>query len=224
LTSSMKLSALRRSPLNAAGSPPMALTSAGTATGACPPALGWPGGGCGGPAGDPDPLPPPPLPPGGPPGGSRLVYCRRDALSLALTLAGIPVAAAAKLPLVGAAVPEPDVPPVPDTGAVDGCWVRVEGCCTYVVDIPTSDDDEIGDNFFGCLGREMVACLGDDTGVNDSGIAASLICLSSCLGSLVDLMMSSSLSSTVSWSDLGCTSGDGLLSCGVKLNSSPGRL
>jgi len=24
----------------------MALTSAGTATGACPPAAGWPGGGC----------------------------------------------------------------------------------------------------------------------------------------------------------------------------------
>jgi len=73
LTSSMKSSALRRSPSNAAGSPPIALTSAGTTTGACPPALGWPGGGCGGPAGGPDPLPPPPLPPGGPSGGGGLV-------------------------------------------------------------------------------------------------------------------------------------------------------
>jgi len=45
-------------------------------------------------------------------------------------LAGVPVAAAAELPLVGAAVPKLDVPPVPDTGAEDGCWVRVEDCCT----------------------------------------------------------------------------------------------
>ena len=106
------------------------MTSAGTATGTCPPAPGWPGGGCGGPAGGPDPPPPPPLPPGGPPGGSGLVYRRRDALSLALMLAGVPVAAAAELLLVGAAVPKPDVPPVPDTGAKDNCWARVEDCCT----------------------------------------------------------------------------------------------
>ena len=130
MTSLMKSSALRRSPSNAAGSPPIALTSAGTTISACPPAPGWPGGGCGGPAGGPDPLPPPPLPPGGPPGGGRLVYRWRDALSLALTLAGIPVAAAAGLLLVGAAVPELDIPPVPDTGAEDGCWTRVEDCCT----------------------------------------------------------------------------------------------
>ena len=220
----MKSSALRWSPSNAAGSPPMALTSAGTATGACPPALGWPGGGCSGPAGGPDPLPPPPLPPGGPPGGGGLVYHQRDALSLALTLAGVPIAAAAKLPLAGAAVPKPDVPPVHDTGAVDSCWTRVEGCCTCVVDILVSDVDEIGDSFFGCFGREMVACLGDDTGVNDSGIGTSLICLSSCLGSLFVLMMSSSLSLTMSWSELAFMSGDGLLSCGAKLNSLPGRL
>jgi len=45
-------------------------------------------------------------------------------------LAGVPVAAAAKLPLAGAAVPKLDVPPVPDTGAEDGCWLRVEDCCT----------------------------------------------------------------------------------------------
>ena len=121
LTSSMKSSTLRRSLLKAAGSPPMALISAGTATGACPPMAGWPGGGCGGPAGGSDPLPPPPLPPGGPPGGGGLVYCRRDALSLALTLAGIPVAAAVKPPLARAAVPKLDVPPVPDTGAKDDC-------------------------------------------------------------------------------------------------------
>jgi len=70
----------------------------------------------------------------------------------------------------------------------------------------------------------MVALLRDDTGVNDSGIGTSLICLSSCPGSLVVSMMLSLLSSTVPWSDLGCTSGDGLLSCGVKLNSLPGRL
>jgi len=201
----------------------MALTSAGTTTGACPPVAGWPGGGCSGPAGGPDPPPPPPLPPGGPPGGGGLVYHRRDALSLALTLAGIPVAAAAKLALTGAAVPELDVPPVPDTGAVAGCWVRVEGCCTCVVNIPASDDNEIGDSFFGCLGREMVAHLRDDTGVNNSGIGTSLICLSSCLGSLVVSMTSSSLSLTVSWLELGCTSGDGLLSYGAKLNSLPGR-
>jgi len=220
----MKSSALRRSLSKAAGSPPMALTSAGTATGACPPAAGWPGGGCGGPAGGPDPPPPPPLPPGGPPGGGGLVYHWRDALSLALTLAGIPVAAAVKPLLAGAAVPEPDVPPVPDTGAVDGCWTRVEGCCTCVPDIPASGDNEIEDSFFECFGRDMVACLGDDTGVNDSGIGVSLICLSSCPGSLFVLVTSSSLSSTISWSESGCTSGDGLLSCGVKLNSSPGRL
>ena len=83
--------------------------------------------------------------------------------------------------------------------------------------------DEIGDSFFGCFGREMVARLGDDTGVNDSGIGMSLICLSSCPGCLVVLVMSSLLSSTVSWLESGCTSGDGLLSCGAKLNSSPGR-
>ena len=69
----------------------------------------------------------------------------------------------------------------------------------------------------------MVAHLGDDTGVNDSGIGTSLICSLSCLGSLVVSMMSPSLSLTMSWLELGCTSGDGLLSCGVKLNSSPGR-
>jgi len=201
--------------------PPIALTSAGTATGTCPPVPGWPGGGCGRPAGGPDPPPPPPLPPGGPPGGSGLVYHRRDALSLALTLAGVPIV---KLLLVGAVVPKLDVPPVPDTGAVDGCWVRVEVCCTCVVDIPTRDDDEIGDSFFGCLSRETVTRLGDNTGVNNSGIGTSLICLSSCLGSLVVSMMSLSLSLTVSWSELGCTSGDGLLSCGAKLNSLPGRL
>ena len=125
--------------------------------------------------------------------------------------------------LAGAVVTKPDVPPVPDTGAVDGCWVRVEGCCTCVVDIPASGDNEIGDNFFGCLGKETVTHLRDDTGVNDSGIAVSLICSLSCPGSLLVLMMSLLLSSTVSWSELGCTSGDGLLSCGVKLNSSPGR-
>jgi len=45
-------------------------------------------------------------------------------------LAGIPVAAAAELPLARAAVSKLDVPPVPDTGAEDGCWVRVEVCCT----------------------------------------------------------------------------------------------
>ena len=139
-------------------------------------------------------------------------------------LAGVPVAAAAKPPLAGAAVPKLVVPPVPDTGAIDSCWVRVKGCCTCVVNIPMSGVDERGDSFFGCFSREMVARLGDDTGVNDSGIEVSLICLSSCPGSLVVLMMSSSLSSTVSWSELGCTSGDGLLSCGAKLNSSPGRL
>jgi len=202
----------------------MALTSAGTATSACPPVPGWPGGGCSGPAGGPDPPPPPPLPPGGPPGGGGLVYHQRDALSLALMLAGIPVATAAKLLLAGAAVPKLDVPPVPDTGAVDDCWVRVEGCCTCVVDILASDDNKIGDNFFGCFGREMVARLGDDTGVSNSGIGTSLICLSSCPGSLVVLMTSSSLSSTMSWLESACTSGDGLLSCGAKLNSSPGRL
>jgi len=70
----------------------------------------------------------------------------------------------------------------------------------------------------------MVAHLRDDTGVNDSGIGASLICLSSCPGSLVVSMMSLLLSSTISWSDSGCMSGDRLLSCGVKLNSSPSRL
>jgi len=198
----------------------MALTSAGTATGACPPVAGWPGGGCSGPAGGSDPPPPPPPPLGGPPGGGGLVYCRRDALSLALTLAGIPIA---KLPLAGAAVPKLDVPPVPDTRAVDGCWTRVEGCCTCVVDIPVSDDDEIGDSFFGCFGRERVTCLGDDTGVNNSGIGTSLICLLSCPGSLVVLTTTSSLSSTMSWSELACMSGDGLLSCGAKLNSLPGR-
>jgi len=201
----------------------MALTSAGTATSACPPVVGWPGGGCSGPAGGPDPLPPPPLLPGGPPRGGGLVYHQRDALSLALMLAGVPIAAAAKLPLAGAAVPKLDVPPVPDTGAVDGCWVRVKGCCTCIVDILASDDNEIGDSFFGCLGREMVAHLRDDTGVNDSGIGMSLICLSSCPGSLVVSTMSSSLSLTMSWSESACTSGDGLLSCGAKLNSLPGR-
>jgi len=45
-------------------------------------------------------------------------------------LAGVPVAAAAELPLAGAAVPKLDVPPVPDTGAKDGYWLRVEDCCT----------------------------------------------------------------------------------------------
>ena len=70
----------------------------------------------------------------------------------------------------------------------------------------------------------MVACLGDDTGVNDSRIGTSLICLSSCPGSLVVSMMSLSLSLTVSWLESGCTSGDGFLSCGAKLNSSPSRL
>jgi len=143
---------------------------------------------------------------------------------LALMLASIPVAAVVELLLAGAVVPKPDVPPVPNTGAVDGCWMRVEVCCTCVVDIPASDDDKIGDSFFGCLGKEMVAHLGDDTGVKDSGIGTSLICLLSCLGSLVVSMTLSSLSSTVSWSELGHTSGDGLLSCGAKLNSSPGRL
>jgi len=137
--------------------------------------------------------------------------------------AGIPIVIAAEPLLAGAAVPEPDVSPVPDTRAIGGCWVRVEGCCTYVVDIPASDDDEIGDSFFGCLSREMVAHLGDDTGVNDSGIGTSLICLLSCLGSLVVSMTSSSLSSTVSWSESAYMSGDGLLSCGAKLNSLPGR-
>jgi len=43
-------------------------------------------------------------------------------------LAGVP-AAAAELLLAGAAVPELDVPPVPDTGAEDDCWARVELCC-----------------------------------------------------------------------------------------------
>jgi len=86
-----------------------------------------------------------------------------------------------------------------------------------------SDAGEIGDSFFGCFSREIVARLGDDTGVNDSGIGIRLICLSSCPGCLVVLMTSSSLSSTVSWSDSGCTSGDGLFSCGAKLNSSLGR-
>jgi len=70
----------------------------------------------------------------------------------------------------------------------------------------------------------MVARLGDDTGVNDSGIGTSLICLSSCLGSLFVLITSLSLSLTMSWSELAFTSGDGLLSCGAKLNSLPGRL
>ena len=69
----------------------------------------------------------------------------------------------------------------------------------------------------------MVARLRDDTGVNDSGIGVSLICLSSCPDCLVALVTSSSLSSTVSWSESGYMSGDGLLSCSVKLNSSPGR-
>ena len=140
-----------------------------------------------------------------------------------MTLAGVPVAAAAKLPLAGAAVPKLDVPPVSDTGAIDGCWVRVADCCTCVVNIPASDDNEIGDSFFGCLGRETVAHLRDDTGVNNSGIGTSLVCLLSCLGSLVVSMTSSSLSLTVSWSESGCTSGDGLLSYSAKLNSSPGR-
>jgi len=45
-------------------------------------------------------------------------------------LAGVSVAAAAKPLLVGAAVPKLAVPPVPDTGAKDDCWERVEGCCT----------------------------------------------------------------------------------------------
>ena len=45
-------------------------------------------------------------------------------------LAGVPVAAAAKLPLAGAAVSRLDVSPVPDTGAEDDCWARVEDCCT----------------------------------------------------------------------------------------------
>jgi len=144
-------------------------------------------------------------------------------LNLALTLAGIPVATAAELPLVGAVVPKLDVPPVPDTGAVGGCWVRVEVCYACVVDIPASDNKEIGDSFFGCFGREMVAHLRDDTGVNDSRIGISLICLSSCPGSLVVLMTLLSLSLTISWSESGCTSGDGLLSCGAKLNSSPGK-
>jgi len=200
----MKLSALRQSPSNAAGSPPIALTSAGTTTGTCPPAAGWPGGGCGGPAGGPDPPPPPPLPPGGPPGGGGLVYCWRDALNLALTLAGIPIAAAVELLLAGAAVPELDVPPVPDTGAIGGYWTRVEGCCTCVPNIVTSDDDEIEDSFFGCFGREMVAHLRDDTGVNDPGIGASLICLLSCPGSLfVSVMSSCHGQVTMSFSRLG---------------------
>ena len=85
------------------------------------------------------------------------------------------------------------------------------------------DIDEIEDSFIGCFGREMVARLRDDTGVNDSGIGTSLICSSSCLGSLVVSMTSLLLSLTVSQLELGCTSGDGLLSCGAKLNSSPGR-
>jgi len=223
LTSLMKSSALRQSPSNIAGSPPMALTSCGTATGACPPMAGWPGGGCSGPAGGPDHLPPPLLPPGGPPGGGGLVYCQRDALSLALTLAGVPIVAVVKLLLVAATVPKLAVPPAPDTGALDGCCTRVEGCCTCVPDIVASGDDEIGDSFFGCFGRDTVTHPRDDTGVNDSGIGVSLICLLSCLDCLVVLVTSSLLSSTVSWSDSGCTSGDGLLSCSVKLNSSPGR-
>jgi len=69
----------------------------------------------------------------------------------------------------------------------------------------------------------MVAHLRDNTGVNDSGIGVSLICLSSCPDSLVVSMMLSSLSLTVSWLESGCMSGDGVLSCSVKLNSSPGR-
>ena len=69
----------------------------------------------------------------------------------------------------------------------------------------------------------MVAHLEDDTEVNDSGIAVSLICSSSCPGPLFVLVMSSSLSSTVFWLELAFTSGDGLLSCRVKLNSLPGR-
>jgi len=79
------------------------------------------------------------------------VYRRRDALSLALILAGIPalpVVPEVKLLLAGAAIPKLDVPPAPDTGAVGGCWTRVEGCCTCVPDIPASGDDEIGDSFF----------------------------------------------------------------------------
>jgi len=142
---------------------------------------------------------------------------------LALTLAGIPVAAAAELPLAGAVVPKLDVSPVPDTGAVGGCWVRVEGCYTCVLDILASGTDEIEDSFFGCFGREMVAHLRDDTGVNNSGIGTSLICLSSCPGSLVVSTTTSLLSLTVSWSESGRMSGDGLLNCGVKLNSLPGK-
>jgi len=69
----------------------------------------------------------------------------------------------------------------------------------------------------------MVARLRDDTGVNDSGIGISLICLLSCPGCLVVLIMLLSLSSTVSRSELGCMSGDRLLSCGAKPNSLPGR-
>jgi len=144
----MKSSALRQSPSNTVGSPPIALTSCGTATGTCPPAASWPGGGCGGPAGGPDPPPPPPPPPGGPPGGGGLVYHQRDALSLALTLAGIPVVPVAKLLLAAAIVPELAVSPVPDTGALDGYCVRVEGCCTCVPNIPASGNNEIGESFF----------------------------------------------------------------------------
>lgn len=73
----------------------------------------------------------------------------------------------------------------------------------------------IGESFFGCFSREIVALLGDDTRVNNSGIAVSLICLSSCPGSLVSSMMSSSLSSTLSLSLSGCISGDGVLSCAL---------
>ena len=61
------------------------------------------------------------------------MYHLRDALSLALTLAGIPIVPAvpvAMLQLVPLAVPKLDDPPVPNTRALDGYWTRVEGCCT----------------------------------------------------------------------------------------------